>query len=104
MTDCDGLALEERQQVMSEEIKLHQELTRLHSVLTHTRISINKLQQEQDEALKIKHETDSKLEQLSMFLQKAMDSSLGSPLSVIAPMSLASSASSTAPSTPSLSE
>lgn len=94
---------------MSEEIKLHQELTRLHAMLARTRISNNKLQQEQDEALKIKHETDSKLEQLSMFLQKAMDSSLGSPSSAgglsITPMSpTVSSASSTAPSTPSLSE
>lgn len=93
---------------MSEEIKLHQELTRLHTMLARTRTSNNKLQQEQDEALKIKHETDSKLEQLSMFLQKAMDSSLGSPSAgggsglSITPMS--PTASSTAPSTPSLSE
>lgn len=58
---------------MSEEKKLHHELVQLNMILHKSRASSVKLQQEYNSAMKNKKETDEKLERLSLFLQKTIE-------------------------------
>lgn len=58
---------------MSEEKKLHNELVQLNMILHKSRASSVKLQQEYNSAMKNKRETDEKLERLSLFLQKTIE-------------------------------
>ncbi|KAF1334676.1 hypothetical protein FI667_g1713, partial [Globisporangium splendens] len=68
--------------ITSEEKKLHQELVQLHAILHKSRTASVKLQQEYNAAMRGKQETDVKLERLSLFLQKTIESTAaqsGSP-------------------------
>ncbi|TMW56444.1 hypothetical protein Poli38472_006454 [Pythium oligandrum] len=60
---------EETKHVMSEEIKLHQELINLNRILQRSQQNSGRLQEEYAGVMREKRETDSKLQQLCMFLQ-----------------------------------
>lgn len=64
---------DEKVHIMSEEKKLHHELVQLNMILHKSRAATSKLQQEYNAAMKSKRETDEKLERLSLFLQKTIE-------------------------------
>lgn len=68
---------DEKAHIMSEEKKLHHELVQLNMILHKSRAASAKLQQECAAAMKSKEETDEKLERLTMFLQKTVESVAG---------------------------
>uniref|UniRef100_K3WGH5 DNA/RNA-binding protein Alba-like domain-containing protein n=1 Tax=Globisporangium ultimum (strain ATCC 200006 / CBS 805.95 / DAOM BR144) TaxID=431595 RepID=K3WGH5_GLOUD len=99
-------SLDEKVYIMSEEKKLHQELVQLHATLHKSQSASVKLQQEYNAALKGKQETDVKLERLSLFLQKTIESTAAqgkeSALSLPSPTSGSPTAATTADSSPAI--
>lgn len=67
--------LDETAHIKSEEKKLHGELVQLTAILAKVQSSCVKLQEEYSAVMKDKTETDTKLHQLSLFVQKTLATS-----------------------------